>query len=705
MTKNFRLLGVCTLVSSLYGPALPVYADTVNDYVSIVGKRVHYQALYFQRYAPQTARDMVTQIPGFTLIGADGNNNNDEVRGLGQGNGNLLLNGKRASTKDSSPLALLTRIPAENITRIEILTQGSTELAGQSGQIVNVVYKESDQVAGTWGTTVHTTEEGVSNLILESSVAGKINVLGYTANIKRYGDEFPQAGLENAYDGNDQLWQVRSEHTSFFNHGVDLALGLSWENDTHSANLNLSASTEDSKFYSFSDQYDPALEPGRKRIGELVANVSYERPEEKKSFEIGGDYSMPFRKGTLKFIGLSRSTDDKDDSRFAIQSANQDSYQFNSYSHPEGTENVLRTLYTFQTAKNHTVELAFEGVKNTLDTTASFEENSGQGFEDVYISGSNVNVSETRAEISAQYSRPLNDRWSLQSMAASEYSKLSVAGDTVPRSESFVRYKGFAAVNGELSENTLLRARLERSVGQLQFGDFASSTNLEEGTQDGGNTELVPDQTWRAELAYERKLWDTDIIIITGFVEQVEDFITYIPFGDGTEGRGNIDKLDTIGIEISASFALNKVGIPGGKLDFFGKLNKHEIKDPLTGQDLRFRENSHPAVHYRLNFRQDVPNTSIAWGFKLEERSDNTQYRLNQVSKFGHAFPQSHVFFIEHKDVAGMTLKVEGEDLLGFTWENERHFYDGDRTGALTGWETNRRHSDWVIRASLSGTF
>jgi len=704
-SKNYRLLGVCTLISSLYGAALPTLAETTSMHVSIVGKRVLYQAQYFQRYAPQTASDMVTQVPGFTLVGADGNNNDDEVRGLGQGNGNLLLNGKRASTKDSSPLELLSRIPAENITRIEILTQGSTELAGQSGQIVNVVYKESDQIAGTWGATAHTTEEGVTNLILESSVAGKVNAFGYTANIKRYGDEFPQAGLENAYDGDGQLWQVRSEYTSFFNHGVDLALGLSWGNDTHSANLNLSASTEDAKFYSVSDQYDPALEPGRKRISDLVANVSYQSPEEINSFEIGGDYTMPFYQGTLKFIGLSRSTDDQDDSYFASISANEDNYYFNSFSRPEGTENVLRTLYTFQTAEDHTVELAFEGVKNTLDTEAFFEESHGQGFENVDIPGSNVNVSETRAEISAQYSRPLNDRWALQSMVASEYSKLSVAGDTLPRSESFVRYKGFAAVNGDISENALIRARLERSVGQLQFSDFASSTNLDEGTQDGGNTGLVPDQTWRAELAYERKLWDTDIVTLTAFVEQVDDFITYIPLGNGTEGRGNIDQLDTIGLEVSGTFALGKVGIPGAKLDFFGKLKKHEFEDPVTGEELRFRQNSHPAVHYRLTFRQDLPNSAIAWGFKLEDRSDNTQYRLKQISKFGHAFPQSHVFFIEHKDIAGMTLKVEGEDLLGFTWENERIFYEDDRNGAISGRETNRRHSDWVIRASLSGTF
>ena len=52
-----------------------------------------------------------------------------------------------------------------------------------------------------------------------------------------------------------------------------------------------------------------------------------------------------------------------------------------------------------------------------------------------------------------------------------------------------------------------------------------------------------------------------------------------------------------------------------------------------------------------------------------------------------------------------MTLKVETEDLFGFTWRNERVFYDGDRNGEIIGREANSRHSPWVVRMRLSGNF
>jgi hypothetical protein len=45
--------------------------------------------------------------------------------------------------------------------------------------------------------------------------------------------------------------------------------------------------------------------------------------------------------------------------------------------------------------------------------------------------------------------------------------------DTQFRSESFNRFKGFVALSGSLSDASTVRTRIERSVGQLRFNDFA----------------------------------------------------------------------------------------------------------------------------------------------------------------------------------------------------------------------------------------
>ncbi len=676
--------------------------------VSTIDDKVIYQPKFFTRYAPQTATDMVLQIPGFKLAGTNNSGNGQaNVRGLGQGSGNLLLNGKRVSTKDSGPLELLSRIPAENIKSIEILTQGSTELSGQSGQIVNVIYQEANEMNGSWNANVHTLERGTTTGIYDASVSGKSDNIGYSASVRSFENAFPQWGGEEAFDDQNALWEVRDEYSKFKNKGLNLNLGLSWEgSDGQVANLNLSKSNNKTVFYETSARYQPVQSGSDNEFGNLVNDVYFSSKGDNDNYEVSGDYSTPIAGGTLKTIALRRYSERVGDNFFNDSPVEDESYAFRSRSNPIKTESVIRTLYTFEPLDTHTMEIALEGVKNSSKTTAIFSENTGSGFEQLDVTGSDVNVDEDRAELSVQYSMPLDDNWSVQSLLATEYSKLSVDGvDTPFRSESFNRFKGFVALSGALSERSTLRTRIERSVGQLRFNDFATSININEGTGNGGNTQLVPDQTWRAELAYEQNFSKSDVFKVTVFAEQVDDFIAFVPFGDGTEGRGNIDKLTRKGIDFSSTIALDKFGIDGAKLDLVTEFHESTIIDPVTGVEREYRQNGHNAVHYRVKFRHDVPQTAYAWGIEVEERSGGMRYRLAQKSTNNHRWPQAQKFFVEHKDIFGMTLKLETEDIFGFTWKNERTFYDGDRNGDIIGREANSRHSPWVVRMRLSGNF
>ena len=51
---------------------------------------------YFEKFNPNTARDMVARLPGFTLQGGEGSE-----RGFGQASLNILINGRRPSSKSS----------------------------------------------------------------------------------------------------------------------------------------------------------------------------------------------------------------------------------------------------------------------------------------------------------------------------------------------------------------------------------------------------------------------------------------------------------------------------------------------------------------------------------------------------------------------------------------------------------------------------
>ena len=108
------------------GAAAPAATSTAD--------RVVYEAAYFTQYNPQNASDMVSQTPGFTLDGGD------DRRGFSGAVGNLLIDGLRPSTKSQSLSAILSRIPANQVVRIEVL-RGAAVSGDASGQstLINIV--------------------------------------------------------------------------------------------------------------------------------------------------------------------------------------------------------------------------------------------------------------------------------------------------------------------------------------------------------------------------------------------------------------------------------------------------------------------------------------------------------------------------------------------------------------------------------------
>src|SRR3569833_2337534 len=78
-------------------------------------KRV-YTPADFARFAPNTALDMLEQVPSFSIQTVD-----TTTRGLGQASENVLINGQRITTKSGGAVAQLQRTAASRVERIEIV--------------------------------------------------------------------------------------------------------------------------------------------------------------------------------------------------------------------------------------------------------------------------------------------------------------------------------------------------------------------------------------------------------------------------------------------------------------------------------------------------------------------------------------------------------------------------------------------------------
>jgi len=124
-----------------------VLAQTADD-----SSTVTYPAVYFEQYEPFSVSDMLDRIPGINMARAadsqasgPGSSQGSDRRGLGLGGDQIMINGRRITGKENEGNSQLSRIPANQVERIEIIrgTSGNLDVRG-GNQVINIVLTESE---------------------------------------------------------------------------------------------------------------------------------------------------------------------------------------------------------------------------------------------------------------------------------------------------------------------------------------------------------------------------------------------------------------------------------------------------------------------------------------------------------------------------------------------------------------------------------
>src|SRR5262245_31766384 len=100
--------------------AAPAYAQTADAAAPAAAQGVTvYPPEFFAESRPNSAWDMINRIPGFSF------DNGAQVRGYAGAAGNVLIDGKRPTTKAEALSDVLNRIQASDVERIELIRGGA----------------------------------------------------------------------------------------------------------------------------------------------------------------------------------------------------------------------------------------------------------------------------------------------------------------------------------------------------------------------------------------------------------------------------------------------------------------------------------------------------------------------------------------------------------------------------------------------------
>ncbi|MEZ6030029.1 MAG: TonB-dependent receptor plug domain-containing protein [Hyphomonadaceae bacterium] len=664
---------------------------------------------YFARFNPATADDMIRQVPGFTI------DEGDSVRGFGNAAGNVLINGERPSTK-TSLRTLLGRIPAANVVRIEVVTGASANLdmRGQT-KVANVILKaDAAGTSGAWKATGRHFQGGRLNASAEASA--NLPAFGGTLTLSLEagapGGGGPGGGVRSQsrrayYDGSGNLFEqhagsIRNERT-MFEPAFEFKRSLDWGK----LNLNGSYSAFEGEGSTFFEIHAPDF------AGPITRLETQNNDFERKSYNLNGDVELPLGAASTKLILLHQRAEGSGDSLYGFYNADgsfDDSVRVRS--DDTSGESIARTQISLPFGESHTFEFALEGAYNFLDSTRHVTLASGA---DVTPPGSDTIVEEYRGELQ------LSDVWqvlpelTLEPAMKLEYSqikqeaRLAMGGSAFAEREFTYPKPGITAT-WRPNESQQLRVSLERSVAQLDFGDFVSAVEVINDQVTAGNADLVPQKAWALNAEFEQKFWDDGVLTLVGKfarVSDVEDQVPVVPLGGSIlqafDGPGNLGKGEEWSLGFKASVPLDNLGLPDARLDMSLNSGNSEVVDPVTGNVREFSDAFNR--DWQISFRQDVPEHKFSYGFAFGEGGGATSYRLKETYKRERTGGDLRVFF-ETTQIEGLKIRVGWNDALDPAFISNRAVYDAPRsTGNLILFQQNQSRNGPFGFVQISGTF
>lgn len=709
--KGFKSILVLAASSLALSGAAFAQEATAAQPTSETGAVQTFDPAFFARFNPVTAYDMVRQLPGFSI------DSGESLRGFGATAGNVLVDGRRPSSKDSIS-DQLERISAADVLRVELIgaaAAGDIDVRGYT-ELANVVLKpsvglkESTTFAGTLryagervsqqagGTRAWTTDTLSGRLTMQLTNLGsreEIDIArrGPTDTLIYTGDQFSQEQLVEVLLTGSVAWEVSPRDT-----------------------VNLNAKIMPRLF-----NVQSGLEI--RAPNDAVLALAGDDYQEKDIWhvELGGDYEHRFSpESALKLITVNRSVNWRPQDLFTEQATGGPLEQTRINTDLKAGEHVLRGVWTQKTHANNTLEIGAEGAFNYRDQDRSlaFSLNSGS-FTPITLPVASTKVEETRYEVFVNDTWRVDPTLTLEAGFTYEASTITQSGDAV-QERDFSYPKPRAVATWTPTKESQWRLALEREVAQLDFSEFASNISLINNVLTVGNPDLEPEQAWKSSLQWKQQLGERGSVSLSAFYDQIDDaqdfvltrldtpFCNTAPANDPTcvfTAAGNIGDGERYGVSIDATYPLDDFGIKGGLLKFQSTLQDSKVTDPIDGLTRRIADEEEWS--YYFEFRQDIPEWKMAWGWDYFSAGPSKAFRLDEIQTEDIGEGDLDIFVETTALLGGLLVRFGADNIGDMPEEEERRFFAPNRLpgGAFTGAEFRTETYGPTFNLTIAGAF
>lgn len=683
---------------------------------------ISYDKEYFVKYAPSTLLEMLQRVPGVQAI-LDANlrvggtqRGGQQERGFGSGGDQILINNKRLSGKANDINSTLQRISASQVERVEIIRGASSDLDVQSqGLVVNIIMNEDDTTSSTFWKVGGRLSEGYlfSPDLQVSHNASKGN-FDYLVGIEAKQGQHIEHRLDEVFTPE----MVKTGDTGRNTDNLRKYLRFN-------GNLTYNAGNGDE--FRLNGQYEPGnyrkLEPRFSQdLNGVRENQNWNEDQTTDKWEIGGDFSKKLDVlGTWRTLFIANRDRSDKTSVYSNVFETGDVPNFRNTVYRVRREKILRSSFIKNIFGNQVIEIGAEAAINNYDklfTNESFDL-------DAYTINVNddVAVQENRYEIFANHTYNISQAAVLQTTMIGEFSKISsvtvpIVGENIERSKSFSFLKPRVDFKYDFTGRDQLRVTAEKKVSQLDFKNFVATYDVNNDILRLGNTGIVPEKSWNYNLAYEHRFPnDAGAIQVELFYRDLTDYIELVDFTDFEDGlgnpipradldpiskSGNIPKARSYGVKTTGSVRLGFFGLPNAVVSVDYTWDDTNVEDQFSGVERPFKWKSEH--EFTFNFRHDVTDIGLSYGFKGTIKSDSSRHEIDEVASTDNG--DLYEAFVEYNLGNNMRLIFMFEHITDRKYTTNMRFYnDHIRYNDLNRLESRdwRYVREWSV--FLQGTF
>ena len=615
-----RALGTSLLALAIAAGALAGPAVAQAPAASADANVTPYPPAFFAEFRPVTALDMIGRIPGFQFDGGS------TARGFAGTAGNVLIDGVRPPTRGDSLGSVLSRIPAAQVLRIDIVRAGAGGIDMQGKAVVaNVIRKPDAGLSGAVSSNLTLTDQGrfQPNLNIQA---------------QRQRDGRSMDGSFRLSNGSQDTGGVRERRRP---DGEIVLIGL-----------------DDGEFrYSNGEAtgvYEGPLAGGRIRANALVNyNTSrFEgtdvliRPGGEESSrsestrwrgEAGLRWNRSLPRGiNLELVGFQSLT-------LNDNAGTYDTPLFTSrtLSDQDSGESIVSGRLKFAPLETGHGDLALEAgsevALNWVDTGTAYTFDGSP----LFLPGDDTRVEELRNESFATALWSARADLSIEANLRYELSRISADGSAGEAETTFGYLKPRLVATWTIAPRDTVTFRLEKTVDQLSFGAFTASAAFSTGIFGRGNPDIRPAQIWLSSARYEHLFGTQGSFVAEYTHEEFDDVLGTVVIYEtppgGTTPRPfnftrNVGGASRDRLSLSGRLPLDRWGLEGGLLAGQVYQRWSATTDPVTLLDRRL--SGEQVTGWSVSLNQNLVAQRISWNLSMSSGLDTIGYGPSTLSRF-----------------------------------------------------------------------